>query len=207
MPPQNLEQLFRDCVPTTFDSAQRWRDAGFKILPNSENKILVASHPLVEGYLFKKYSNRVDSNEQLNNYQRRIEGAQKLQAFVTEHHLRYIAVPEKWLYTYEVRQAPIHILIVERLKILSAEESKQAYSHIRKTVLRELCKVLFTFKGLDSVVKNLPFTKAGQIAFIDTEHWKRHFDRRELRLHIRSHLRRKRVKLAEEIFKELARAV
>ena len=41
-----------------------------------------------------------------------------------------------------------------------------------KNLLRDLCTVLFKFRGLDFTPRNVPFTRDHKIAYIDTEYLK-----------------------------------
>lgn len=204
----DLERLFRD--RNMFDSAADWRGAGFEILRNSENKIVVASHLAVAGYLFKKYVNagkRQDPLDQLANYTRRIDGANRLRALVEERHLRHIAAPRKWLRElpprFDVRGQRSHVLVVERLELLTEHTTAQRYGHIDEDALSDLCTVLHAFRGLDSTLKNMPFTAHGAVAFVDTEHWDRRSDRPWLK-YLREHLTRDRWTFAERMRKQLA---
>lgn len=178
--------LFDD--PGMFDSPDDWADAGFDLLRASDNKICVASHKSVDGYLFKKYvaSGKRDALEdQLKNYQTRVEGARRLRALVADKDLRHVAVPRKWLRAlpagFGSRKQPSHVLVVERLGILDEGESAREYGRIDEDVLHDLCVTLHAFRGLDSTLKNVPFTSDGRIAFIDTEHWERHSEKRNKR--------------------------
>jgi hypothetical protein len=177
----DLGDLFRD--PDMFDSADDWGEAGFKILRESDNKICVASHKAADGYLFKKYvsSGKRDAlDDQLQNYETRIEGARRLRAFIAERRLQYVVAPRKWLRelppNFGSRKQPAHILVVDRLDLLAADEAEEQYGRINEAVLRDLCVTLHAFRGLDSTAKNVPFTRDGKVAFIDTEHWNRHSD-------------------------------
>jgi hypothetical protein len=203
----DLGNLFRD--PDMFDSADDWRDEDFKILRASENKICVASHKTVEGYLFKKYVNagkRESSQDQLNNYTTRIDGARRLRRFIDEQHLQHVVVPRKWLRTLP-RRFDAHILVVDRLDIQDDEASERQYGHINEAVLRELCVVLHAFRGLDSTAKNMPFTRDGKIAFIDTEHWNRHSKARSVKRkflkHVGEHLSSGSRSIAQEMWEKL----
>jgi len=179
-------ELFQD--PGMFDSPDDWADAGFRLLRASDNKICVASHKSVDGYLFKKYvaSGKRDSlKDQLQNYQARLEGARRLRSLVAEGGLRHVAVPRKWLRElpsdFGSRRQPSHVLVVERLDLLDDAESSREYGRIDDDALRDLCVVLHAFRGLDSTIKNVPFTSDGRMAFIDTEHWERHSENRDKR--------------------------
>ena len=123
-----------------------------------------------------------------------------MRALIADHGLRGVVAPEKWIRelpaSFGSRGHAAHVLIVEELSLLDQDATKLAYERISKETLRDLCVVLHAFKGLDSIAKNLPFTTDDRIAFIDTEHWKRHRKRTEVTLHIGAHLSSKRRKLA-----------
>ena len=207
----DLGPLFRD--PRMFDTADTWRSAGFELLRESENKICVASHPSVEGYLFKKYVNagkREALDDQLANYEQRLEGARRLRGFISDRDMRHVVVPKKWLRDlppqFGSHGQSAHILIVERLDLLDEDETEQQYRDIDKDTLRELCVALHAFRGLDSSLKNVPFTTSGQIAFVDTEHWDRHAGRKEQRSflkYIGDHLSSDQWKRAKKLWGKL----
>ena len=171
---------------------------------------MVGKHKCAKGYLFKKYSDEVPLDVQYANYVKRIEGARRLRALIAERHLRHIAVPQKWLYELprefssgKTSYVPSYVLVVERLKILSNDKSRHEYKHIDEDVLRDLCVVLHTFRGLDFAIKNMPFTKGGQIAFIDTEHWEVGSARGPCPDRFSKYLSSERYALATEIFEKL----
>jgi hypothetical protein len=208
----DLGALFRN--PNMFESADDWADEGFEILRASLNKITVASHPSVPWYLFKKYvsSGKRDEEDQLDNYQKRLEGALQLRRLIDDKNLKHVVVPRKWLRTlpeeFGSRREPAHILVVERLDLLDADESKRAYQRIDESILRDLCVALYAFRGLDSTIKNLPFTADGKIAFIDTEHWNRHGNRknhhqRPRLKYLSAHLSLSHVRLANAMWDQL----
>ena len=209
----NLGALFRD--PNMFESADDWSDAGFEILRASDNKITVASHASVPGYLFKKYvssGKRESPDDQLRNYETRLEGSRRLRALIDDKRLRNVAAPRKWLRTlppeFWSRGQQTHILVVDRLNLLDDDESERAYERIEEGVLRDLCVALFAFRGLDSTTQNLPFTTDGRVAFIDTEHWNRHGDREKSRQrpwlkYISEHLSSSRRRFADAMWSTL----
>ena len=175
----DFDQLFRD--RHMFNTADHWHAAGFHILRYSDNKIVVASHPSVDGLLFKKYvrsGKRRDLDDQLQNYERRVDGARRVRALIDRQELRHVVVPRKWIRPlpsrFDAHGRTSHVLVVERLDLLSETETKDRYYNIDKDTLVDVCHVLHAFRGLDSTAKNLPFTSRGQVAFVDTEHWDRH---------------------------------
>jgi hypothetical protein len=174
-----LERLFRDS--RMFGSADAWRAAGFGIVVNNphKDKILVARHSALAGYLFKRYRNGVPSETQLAKYEGRIDGARRLKALIDERKLRRVVVPQKWLYELprKFSREPSYVLIVEELPVLDKASSEQAHRHIDEDTLRELCAVFYACADLDFTAVNAPFTKDGQVAFIDTEYLKWHDER------------------------------
>lgn len=187
-----------------FDSNSHWRRAGFAVEGRGiDSDIMVASHPSVRGYLFKKYSRKISLKRQLRNYRRRIEGAEKLRELITAQRLTRIIVPRKHLHElppeFSRKGVPAYVLIVEQLTLLDSSQSKRMYSQIDSEALRQLCTVLRAFRGLDSGIRNVPFTNRAQIAFVDTERWD---DEKEVPLHrIREYLSRTQRQLAETIFR------
>ena len=203
--PQSLDlsRLFRD--PDMFNSRDTFRSAGFEVLDRSnDHTIMVGRHKSLRGYLFKKYAPVISLEEQHENYARRIECARRLLTFIDDRRLRHVVVPQKWLHelprNFSSHTTRSYVLIVERLKLLDSDASKREYGRIDKNVLRDLCTVLFTFRGLDSTVSNVPFTNRGQIAFVDTDRWDR---QRAYLPHISKYLSRRRRALASKIFEKL----
>lgn len=203
-----LQRLFRD--PGMFVSRDAWRSADFEVLKRSNPRaVMVGKHERAKDYLFKKYSDDVALDDQYANYARRVEGARRFRALIAEKQLRHILVPHKWLYelprefSSKPSYVPSYVLVVDRLKILSNDKSRHAYKHIDEEVLRDLCVVLNTFRGLDFAVKNMPFTKGGQIAFIDTEHWEVGSARGPCPDRLSEYLSGERFSRATEIFEKL----
>ena len=171
----DLDKLFSKS--TTLDSARDWRDAGFEIMRGDEGKIIVASHRSVRGFLFKKYERAFTSyDEELELYEERVNGARLLKDHLDAHHVEKIVVPRKWLCTLpsrdKARGKPTYVIIVDRYDLLDRDESERLYRRIDRKVLKDLCTILFLFRGLDFSLRNVPFTRSGEIAFIDTEHIK-----------------------------------
>jgi hypothetical protein len=204
--PISFVNLFRD--PGMFESSQRWRKSGFEVeREGAQSDIMIAHHPAAKGYLFKRYSDKkVSLKDQLKNYRCRVEGAEKLRAFVAAHRLTAIAVPQKHLLelppTFARRGVSSYVLVVDRLPILSVHETKQRYRQISDDTLRQLCMVLLAFRGLDSGPRNLPLTDRGQIAFIDTERWNAKKEKKAFLRRIREHLSHDQRKIAEALFKD-----
>jgi len=177
---EQLKAIFLDSL--MFETPHHWQLAGFQVFNRVHRGLMVARYPSINGYLFKKFQNHIPTTNQLDNYLKRITGALALDHFIRRHHLQYIVVPKKWLYLLPKKfsdpktKERSYILIVEEMDICSGGadplgEVAQKYSHIEKETLQELCLVLYHFRGLDSMLHNMPFTYQDKIAFIDTEKW------------------------------------
>ena len=200
----DLSALFRD--EDMFDSRHAWSGAGFRVNDRSNNgKIMVASHPSVQGLLFKKYASDFAEKDQTKNYERRLEGANRLRAFADSRRLGSIVIPRKWIMELPrpfSRRETAHVLVVEQLDLLSDDQTKAAYRRIDLNVLGDLCVVLFHFRGMDSNAKNIPFVSDGRIGLIDTEHWDRSTSKPYLH-HVGEYLSKDRKALAKKIFGQL----
>ena len=217
-PPPNaidLDRLFHRWPD--FESAKDWRQAGFEILRDKEDKILVLSHKSAKRYLFKKYGSDDwrSPREQLEKYQSRVTWAALLRSHIINNGLRHVVVPQKWLCTLPAEsgskgKSP-HVVVVERHRILDADESAACYRRIDAEVVRELCTILFAFRGLDFKIRNVPFTRDGKIAFIDTESLKPSSKKLRTRKncyqkYIDTMLSKHR-RLAEDVWNELVKTV
>ena len=165
---------------------------------------MVGRHADVPGFLLKKYSSSVSVNE-CKNYDARVEGAERVRAFVADRGLRHVVVPNKWILDLPSDHGRCeHVLLVEQLDLVNVNEIGDRYRTIAGEILDELCLVLFHFRGLDSIIDNVPFTTGGKLAFIDTEHWyggRRRPYLRYLRRHLSSENRRR----AKKLFRQFAR--
>lgn len=196
-----LDGLFAD--PDMFDSRRAWSRAGFEVLdPAKDTECMVAAHRSAPGYLFKRYTNDISRREQRANYEARIEGAARVAELIQRFNLQHIAVPRKHL--HELRgDHKSRVLIVERFDLVGRDASELSFHDIDDEVLRDLLRVLVELPGLDSNSKNIQFTRAGKIAFVDLENWNRK-DRAAVRLKsIGSYLSRDKRKAARSILDEL----
>lgn len=170
-----LNGLFQDSK--MFQSQATFRKAGFIVNSRAHRGCMVARHPRLRTYVFKKFVDSISQQSQIQNYRARITGARLLGAFIKDHQLKHIVVPQKWLYrlpsrfSHPITKAPSYILVAEWIDLCSIELSQKAYYSIPLPVLNELCLVVYRFRGLDSIVGNMPFTKNNKIAFVDTERW------------------------------------
>lgn len=179
---EQLKNLFEN--DKMFKSPDHLRDEGFDVLDRVHRSLMVAGHPSIKNFLIKKFQNKIPQKDQLNNYLKRINGARTLSRFIQSNNLKHIVVPQKWLYPLpkqfsdQKSRERSYVLIVEKMDICNGGkdpegEVAEKYYTIDEETLRELCLVLYHFRGLDSMLHNVPFTQQDQIAFIDTERWER----------------------------------
>ena len=195
-----LPELFDD--PKMFGSHRRFSDAGFRLVERAPHKLMIGRHKRAKGYLFKKFNNDKDDDDQLRNYMHRIEGARYMRTFIAERGFTSVVAPKKWLYELPASFPARYLLVVEKMDLVPATDNVRRYTRLQKDQLRELATMLFYFRGLNSWIANLPYTEDGQIAFIDTERW--HHDKDLLRK-IGNNLPHDRQKEARALFKELKR--
>lgn len=212
-----LQSQFKDLFQDRhmFLSLSHLKKCGFTTLSYKRNKIMVARHPDIKHYLIKKFCdvNFRSKEEQLNNYLKRITGARALQEFINLNQLKHIVVPQKWLYELPNQFSNAktgeksYVLIVEDMNIYTFDGKKggktaRKYYSIEYDILKELCTVVYFFRGLDSGPYNLAFTRQNKIAFIDTEYWDE-WDREGLLGRLLPYLGPNRKKYAMQVFKEL----
>lgn len=187
-----LATIFQD--PEILASRQSLEQAGFQLFSHHHRGMAVGRHPLLKGHLIKVFFNDVPHALQVQNYISRIEGARHLQEYIDKHALQHIVTPKKWLYPIKENAFGITcVLVVEEIDIVSSSETRELYANIDPDVLEELCMVLKRFRGLDSVTKNMPFTRDGKIAFVDTEKWRSM--RSEFLEHVVRHLDSERLEI------------
>ncbi len=160
-------------------------DAGFEVivppLPNSF--IIVARHPAIPGYVFKLHLDSEErSRQQLPHWVwlvSRCAEAKKIRKVIKEKNIRYFSVPDKWLFVLPVYPCsnslhPQPIILVETdMELVSSEETERMWKMgIKRKHLDELYSIIKHGYGGRSVLhlpSNIPLTKHGKFAFIDTE--------------------------------------
>lgn len=154
--------------------------AGFIIITNSKDKIVVAKHPYLKGYLIKAYT---EDKEILDWYwwKKRIDGIQVIQEKITQYGFQGIMkTPKKWIYPLPPEPFPkgnqAHrknfILIVQDMDILDNKKNLKAYQTKMTPQILDAFYILLTeLLLIDSIyADNTPFCKDGKMAFIDSEH-------------------------------------
>lgn len=151
--------------------------------PRKFTRLVVTRHPSLEGYIIKTYldAQRYYKKKSEHHYWKlRIQGAQAIRNFIELHEWKdQFKVPQKWIYALPETPAPPaellrknYILVEEDMEIYSRKENKMQWAS--KTVTPDLLNHLFELLnelGLHDCtsIDNIPFSKDGRIAFIDTQ--------------------------------------
>jgi hypothetical protein len=175
-----LERLFRRS--SLIDNEAAFLSAGFEIRTKRPRSLMrVATHPMLAGYVFKIFF--VDEQERQREKSRgwkgfvaRCDRAERIRRVIQDHRIQHFKVPRKWLF-----RAPHHsscvpddqptILVAEFQDLLSQGESEHAWLHsVTENHLDELYAIINRAGGTSYRPNNIPLTRQGWFAFIDTEH-------------------------------------
>jgi hypothetical protein len=154
--------------------------AGFKIIGKKmSDKALVARHPKIPGYIIKLY---LDDHFGMNDHyflvNRLIGAAITRNAIQTYGYQKYFVVPHKWLYILPELPNPVpgserknFVVIAEELNIVDGEKNEYFFRKKMNAYMLEALYHMISIHGLSDAVfiKNIPFTKDGKLAFLDTE--------------------------------------
>ena len=161
------------------------KKAGFRIIFEQKRSfIIVAKHPKVPGYLFKIYTDSAsiykDGMVGWELFKTRCAVAKKIRNIIKRHKLRHFTVADKWLYPLPIEpksrcanSEPV-ILMVKDMHIYPTKKSKRMWQ--TKATRKQLRQLYVVFKkgyGSAFLSNNVPYTKNGKCAFIDTEYKKR----------------------------------
>ena len=165
-------------------STKSMKKAGFiKTNPQKVTRVFVTRHKNIPGYIFKIYldSQRAHKNKPEDFFWiKRIEGALAIASLLQEKNWESsFKVPKKWIYPLPAKPNPPssfrrinYILVEEDMDLLSTEANKCKWGSqkIDEQLLIKLHTILETL-GLRDCAKpdNIPFSKDGKIAFIDTQ--------------------------------------
>ncbi len=177
-----LDELFKDSRAILNSSSLKM--AGFTISkPQEFSLIVVTKHPNFPGYIFKIYldneKKKPDTKAQ-DYFIKRVKGSLAVQKCINENHLdAYFKVPKKWIYPLPAYGKQVKkyshknfILVEEDMQILTAKANMKAWksSMVTKELLVGLHCILTEVGLIDCAkIDNIPFSKDGRVAFVDTE--------------------------------------
>lgn len=154
--------------------------SGFTLISHSDDKVIVARHPYLKGYLIKAYSDEMGTPDWYK-WKKRIDGVRAIEEkIIACGYQGIMKTPKKWIYPLPVNPPPIagapyrknFILVVQEMDILKHKHNLKAYKKkMTPQILDAFYIVLTDLNLIDSIYPdNTPFCKDGRLAFIDTEH-------------------------------------
>lgn len=176
-----LDSLFTN--PHVLLSKQEFQKAGFEIISsNTLSRVIVARHPLIQGYLLKVYlfenhRHRLGESS-AEGLVMRCEGAKKIQKLIEKKKIVHFSVPQKHLYIIPCHSIKLPegsqfhpvVLIVEDMKIADFATSADIWrQNISRHHLQELYYLLTQGVGSTFLPGNIPYAKDNKFSFIDTE--------------------------------------
>lgn len=156
--------------------------AGFVTLCKRPSRMIVAGHELLPRFVIKTYllsEKRPTGWKWLVN---RCLGAENIRNLIIEKKLRHFVVPEKWIYPLpdcickddlsELSERMSNaILVATKMNIGNDESCRRAWKErATKQVLNELFCILCHGFGSCFLAMNIPYTKEGKFACLDTEY-------------------------------------
>lgn len=186
-----LDEIFGSSRVTA--NLETLKEAGFKIIYIKESSfVVIAKHPRVKRYIFKIYLDS-ETRTRLNKSSwewllNRCIGAERIEKLIKEEKIKKFIVAKKWLYctssSLNKIQHPV-VLLATDMKLTSEKETAQAWkTKITTQHLDELYTILSHGYGSNFLCGNIPYTKSGKFAFIDTEYPYRIIDLTEVKRYI-----------------------
>jgi len=178
-----MDQLFGDQRVTQNETTLT--KAGFEILHRQPRScIRVVSHPKLPGYLVKLI---LDEEVRLKEgkpewywFSKRCELASKIRQVIQTNNIKHFTVPKKCLYPLPAKPEAIlnpgqHqklvVLLVEDMKLTTQSKNLVAWKNsVKREHLDELYLIIKNVGGSSYRADNIPLTKNGIFAFIDTEY-------------------------------------
>lgn len=179
---RSLDKLFSK-TRVTFNR-KSIKEAGFlNNEPREFTSLIVTSHPSFPGYIFKLYldiQRFQHRRSEATFWVSRIEGAAKIRETIARYKLEdFVKVPQKWIYVIPSHcKAPegyyqrYTILVEEDMGLVSSKDNISLWSNdgLSCSTLDAVYVVLSEVGLADCAkIENIPFSKDGKIAFIDTQ--------------------------------------
>lgn len=157
------------------DHENTLRAVGFEILACIPRHPAVVKHPHIPGYIFKFYLNGEKKRPRdgilgVEWLLRRCVEAHNLRQWIQKQDIRHFIVPEKWLYPLSHGERHPAVLVATDMELESQEMNIQAWKTlVSREQLDELYSILKEGYGSVYLTGNIPYTKSGKFAFVDTE--------------------------------------
>lgn len=172
-----LDTLFNE--HQVLESISHASQAGFMDIAQRSSGMRVLAHPNLAGYLLKLYpiNEKNNASKDLSWALKRCYYAKQIRELISIRKLSYFCVPMKWIYIVpnqpELSQRGITnyaVLVVEDMQIESRVSSQHTWAHLNSTeVIDELYAIFKCGYSSCRLPVNMPMTKNGKFACIDTE--------------------------------------
>jgi hypothetical protein len=181
----------KTALDTIFTASRATQDldsminAGFDIFSQQKRSfIIVASHPLLEGYLIKTL---LDTEHRIKRkkpyyhwFSNRLRGAEKIRSVIKKKKFVHFKAPKKWAYKFPDQPSPPnspeyqrknYLIVVENMNLVPFEENLLHWQvSVTTDLLDEFGKILDKCGGSSLRPDNIWFSYDGKVAFIDTEY-------------------------------------
>jgi len=163
-----LENIFGKS--NVLKNAHHFEGAGFNILHKRPSTLIIASHPFISGHLVKIFLNDTNKTyEQMwNNFINRCLGAENIRNLIKKKKLRFFTVPDKWIFVTPDEEK-IPVLVVTKMNLVENSVTRKAWKQVTKEQLQELYCIISHGYASTRLILNIPLTKEGVFACIDTE--------------------------------------
>jgi hypothetical protein len=176
-----MDQIF--AKPGVIRNTKTVKAAGFTIFHSQKKSFIrVLKHPLLNGYLLKVYldteRNVPKGSPGWKRLTMRCIVAEKIKSIIAKHKIQNFIVADKWVYPLPQKKGkrrtiqPV-VLLVKDMQIYGTRGAKQAWKKAGYRTARELFTIFHRGYGSAFLAGNLPYTRSGKFAFIDTEFGKR----------------------------------
>jgi len=154
-------------------------DAGFIPIDRvHKNKITVARHPDIPGYIVKTFFDRYPVNKCGDPdwlcLSRRCQLVRRIGKVIKKEKAHHFTVPQKWLYPIPKKKNSFRrvnmLLIEEDMDLVSLAKNKEAWEAFPYSALDQLLDIMLKAGGKSYRPDNVWMTKSGKFAFIDTEY-------------------------------------
>ncbi|MEM1281960.1 MAG: hypothetical protein AAGG81_00245 [Chlamydiota bacterium] len=176
-----LDEIFTKNRVTS--DLETFKTAGFQLIPtNQRSHIVVARHPALPGYIVKVALDS-EKKQKFNRpswvwLARRCELANKIRAVIRKQKCYLFTVAQKWIYPLPTTPPTLkkdyerknEILVVTDMELANDSENEEAWKNMTKTHLKQLYTIITYAGGCSYRKDNIPVTKSGKFAFIDTEY-------------------------------------
>lgn len=181
---EKLDSIFQSVRASFNDEALV--KAGFHIkFKQPRSFIRVVSHPTLPGYLLKLVTDvelrKKDHEPEWHWFINRCLGVTKIHEVIKKNNIKYFVAPQKWIYPLPLHPYPskskisnirkVIVLLVEDMKLTEKEDNLTAWrAEVTKKHLDELYLIIRQVGGKSYRAENIPQTKKGAFAFVDTEY-------------------------------------